>query len=375
MRRVTIAWKNLLRRPARSLLTITGLAVAVATVVSLVGVAESFESSFLALYTRRGGDLVVQRRGGTVQLSKGVPLALGDRIRSLPGAGQVIGGLMDMVAFEDRDLFMVIVNGWEPDCPVLDRVQMTDGRRLRADDKNCVMLGRILAANLGKKVGDTVDVYSQPFRVIGLFESFSVYENGAVFMLLEDLQRQMDRPGQVTGFIVQANPPGDRAATAALSRQIEALDPQVAAVPCAEFVSSLNQMRVTRAMSWIIAAIASVIGALGVLNTMAMSVFERRCEIGSLRAMGWRTSRVIQLILSESLLLATAGAAIGIVIGLGGLALLSRWHVTSGIVQGDVSYRAIGEGVMIAAAMALVGAAYPAYRIARVPPVESLRGS
>jgi putative ABC transport system permease protein len=375
MRRLTIAWKNLRRRPARSLLTITGLAVAVATVVSLVGVAESFESSFLALYTRRGGDLVVQRRGGTVQLSKGIPLTLGDRIRQLPNAGQVIGGLMDMVAFEDRDLFMVIVNGWEPDCPVLDRVQVTAGRRLQAGDKNCIMLGRILAANLGKNVGDVVDVYSQPFRVVGVFESFSVYENGAVFMLLDDLQRQMDRPGQVTGFIVQANPPGDRAATAELARQIEALDPQVAAIPCAEFVSSLNQMRVTRAMSWIIAAIASVIGALGVLNTMAMSVCERRSEIGSLRAMGWRTSRVIQLILSESLLLAAAGAAIGVVIGLAGLVVLSHWHVTSGIVQGDVSYRAIGEGLLMAAVMAIVGAAYPAFRIARVPPVESLRGS
>jgi putative ABC transport system permease protein len=375
MRRLTIAWKNLRRRPARSLLTITGLAVAVATVVSLVGVAESFESSFLALYTRRGGDLVVQRRGGTVQLSKGIPLTLGDRIRQLPNAGQVIGGLMDMVAFEDRDLFMVIVNGWEPDCPVLDRVQVTAGRRLQAGDKNCIMLGRILAANLGKNVGDVVDVYSQPFRVVGVFESFSVYENGAVFMLLDDLQRQMDRPGQVTGFIVQANPPGDRAATAELARQIEALDPQVAAIPCAEFVSSLNQMRVTRAMSWIIAAIASVIGALGVLNTMAMSVCERRSEIGSLRAMGWRTSRVVQLILSESLLLAAAGAAIGVVIGLAGLVVLSHWHVTSGIVQGDVSYRAIGEGLLMAAVMAIVGAAYPAFRIARVPPVESLRGS
>ncbi len=375
MRRLTIAWKNLRRRPARSLLTITGLAVAVATVVSLVGVAESFESSFLALYTRRGGDLVVQRRGGTVQLSKGIPLTLGDRIRQLPNAGQVIGGLMDMVAFEDRDLFMVIVNGWEPDCPVLDRVQVTAGRRLQAGDKNCIMLGRILAANLGKNVGDVVDVYSQPFRVVGVFESFSVYENGAVFMLLDDLQRQMDRPGQVTGFIVQAKPPGDRAATAELARQIEALDPQVAAIPCAEFVSSLNQMRVTRAMSWIIAAIASVIGALGVLNTMAMSVCERRSEIGSLRAMGWRTSRVIQLILSESLLLAAAGAAIGVVIGLAGLVVLSHWHVTSGIVQGDVSYRAIGVGLLMAAVMAIAGAAYPAFRIARVPPVESLRGS
>ena len=72
MRRITISWKNLRRRPARSLLTVTGLAVAVASVVALVGVAESFETSFLALYTHRGADLVVQRRGGTVQLSKGI---------------------------------------------------------------------------------------------------------------------------------------------------------------------------------------------------------------------------------------------------------------------------------------------------------------
>jgi putative ABC transport system permease protein len=374
MRRVTIAWKNLRRRPARSLLTIAGLAVAVASVVSLVGVAESFESSFLALYTRRGGDLVVQRRGGTVQLSKGVPLALGERIRKLPGAGQVIGGLMDMVAFEDHDLFMVIVNGWEPDCPVLDRVKLTAGRRLRDGDKNCVMLGRILAANLGKGPGDVVEVYSRPFQVVGVFESFSVYENGAVFMLLDDLQRQMDRPGQVTGFIVQSDPPGDGAAIAALAGKIEALDPQVAAVPCAEFVSSLNQMRVTRTMSWIIAFIACLIGSLGVLNTMAMSVFERRSEIGSLRAMGWRTSRVVRLILSESLLLAAAGATVGIGVGLIGLVVLSHWHVTSGLVQGDVSYRAIGEGVLTAAAMAIIGAAYPAFRIARVPPVDALRG-
>jgi putative ABC transport system permease protein len=374
MRRLTVPWKNLRRRPARSLLTVMGLAVAVATVVSLVGVAQSFESSFLALYTRRGADLVVQRRGGTVQLSKGVPLTLGDRIRRLPGAGQVIGGLMDMVAFEDHDLYMVIVNGWEPDCPVLDFVKTTAGRRLRDGDTGRVMLGRILAANLGKQPGDTVEIYSQPFQVVGIFESFSVYENGAIFMLLDDLQRQMDRPGQVTGFIVQANPPGDAAATAELARQIEALDPQVAAVPCAEFVSSLSQMRVSRALARVIAAIACVIGCLGMLNTMAMSVFERRSEIGSLRAMGWRTSRVVRMILTESLLLAAGGAAVGIALGLAGLTIMSHWHVTSNLVQGDISYRAIGEGVATAALMAMAGAAYPAFRIARQPPVDAMKG-
>ena len=130
---------------------------------------------------------------------------------------------MDLISFEEQDLFMVIVNGWEPDCPVLDRVHLLAGRRLRAGDERAVMLGRILAANLGKHTGDHVQVYGQDFEVVGEFESFSVYENGAVFMLLDELQRQMDRPGEVTGYIVQSadNRP---AAIAELRKKIEALD-------------------------------------------------------------------------------------------------------------------------------------------------------
>lgn len=375
MRLITVAWKNLWRRPARSVLTIAGLAIAVAAVVSLVGTAKSLEKSFLDLYARQGTDLVVQRRGGAVQLSKGIPQTFGDRIRALAGVGQVIGGLIDMVAFEDHDLFMVIVNGWEPDCPVLDRVKVATGRRLRAGDEYCVMLGRILAANLGKQAGDTVEIYSQSFQVVGVFESFSVYENGAVFMLMNDLQRQMDRPGQVTGYVVQADPVGDSRTVSAVRQKIEALDPSIAAMPCAEFVSSLNQMRVTRAMSWVTSMIAGLIGSICVLNTMAMTVFERRGEIGALRAMGWKKSRVIKLILSESLLLAAGAAAVGVGCGVTAIAFLSRWHVTSGLVQGDISIEAICDGVFLAAAMAAIGAAYPAYRIASAPPVATLRGT
>src|SRR6187455_3459869 len=114
-----IAAKNLLRRPFRSILTVFGIATAVAALVALVGVSQSLESSFLELYLRRGGDLVVQPRGGAVELNKGLKVRIGDQIRKLPGVREVIGSLMDMVTFEEQDLFMVIVNGWEPDCPVL----------------------------------------------------------------------------------------------------------------------------------------------------------------------------------------------------------------------------------------------------------------
>ena len=97
----------------------------------------------------------------------------------------------------------------------------------------------------------------------------------------------MDRPGEVTGYAVTS---ADQrpAAIEELRKKIEALDPEIAATPCAEFVNSITQIRITRTMSWFTSIFAIVIGAIGVMNTMAMSVFERRGEIGTLRAIGWR---------------------------------------------------------------------------------------
>src|SRR3954449_1421739 len=95
MRMWQIALKNLWRRPMRSVLTAVALAIAVAAVVALVGVSESLESSFLDLYIREGADLVVQRRGGAVQLSKGINVSIAEQVREIPGVEEVIGSLMD----------------------------------------------------------------------------------------------------------------------------------------------------------------------------------------------------------------------------------------------------------------------------------------
>jgi putative ABC transport system permease protein len=191
-------------------------------------------------------------------------------------------------------------------------------------------------------------------------------------MLLDELQRQTDRPGEVTGFIVNS---ADKrpSAIAEIRQRIEAMNGQVAATPCAEFVNSLTQIKVTRAMSWFTSAFAIAIGAIGVMNTMAMSVFERRGEIASLRAMGWRKSRVGVLILSEALFLSLIGTVVGIDMGTGMTLVLMHWKLTSGLVQGNISLAAICEGICVAMLIALAGAAYPAYRCASLPIAETLR--
>ena len=373
MRLIGVAWKNLARRPWRSTLTALGLSVAVATVVTLVGVSQRLEQSFLDLYNRRGADLVVQHAGGMMQLNSGINESLQSRIAELPGAGQVIGGLMDVVALERFDMVAVIVNGWDVQCPVLDQVTVIEGRRLRRGDRGRVMLGKILAGNIGVHVGDTIDFYSEQFEIVGIFDSFSVYESGAIFVLLAELQRLMDRPGKVTGYVVQAAPPGDAAAVEELRESINSLDPNIRAVAVSEFVRNISQIRVIRAAAWVTSVIAVVIGVVGVLNTMITSVFERVREIGTLRAIGWRKRRVMSMVIAESLLLSFVAAIVGNLLGASAVGLLGRWPQLAGFLDGSPPLAEMAQGALLAIVVGALGGLYPAVWAANLWPVQALR--
>ena len=91
--------KNVLQRKARSALTVLGVAIAVAAVVALVGIADGFQRAFGELYERRGVDLVVVRAGSSERLSSSIPQGVGEQIRCIPGVYAVSPGLMDLVAF------------------------------------------------------------------------------------------------------------------------------------------------------------------------------------------------------------------------------------------------------------------------------------
>lgn len=364
--------KNLFERRTRSLLTLCGLAVAVATIVTLVGVSWRFEDAFRELYGGRGCDFVVQRRGGAQRLNSGLDEQLGRRILELPNAATAMGSLMDVVALEPYQLYAVIVNGWPVDSPVLDRVETVSGRRLREGDRQCVMLGEVLARNTGKKVGDTIEIYAEEFKVIGVFRSFSVLEAGAAFFLLPELQRLTGRPGLVTGYVVTAKD-ANPAALAQLHDRIEALGPNIVATPMLEFVASINQIELSRSIAWIVSSVAVAIGAIGMLNTMVMTVTERTREIGTLRALGWRTGRIARVIVLEAVLLSIAGGALGCLLAIGALRVLSRFPTTSGLVDGQVSPWALALGFGLALSISLSGAAYPAWWGARLAPMDAIR--
>jgi putative ABC transport system permease protein len=287
---------------------------------------------------------------------------------------------MDVVSFEEANLARVPLQGWAADSSLFDELKMQGGRKLAVGDDKGVMVGMVLGKNLGKKTGDRVEIAGREFRIIGVFESINVYLNGSAVMLIPALQTLMDRPGQVTGFEVVLDDILDKKEIVErVRRQINALRSSkgepwgIEAIPTVDYVKSTSQLQLAKGMAWVTSAIALFIGAVGVLNTMIMSVLERTREIGILRAIGWRKMRVVRLILYESVLLSLIGAAVGIVAAVLLTRSLTAMPEVNGLVRGDLSPAVIMQGFVIALAVGLIGGAYPAYRGALLLPTEALR--
>jgi putative ABC transport system permease protein len=378
---VTLLLKNLLRRKARSLLTLLGLAVAIGTVMTLRGVAQGFEESFLENFERRGVDLVVTASGVPDQLRSDLDQRIGPRIEQLPGVSRATPGLLELVDVRRGDsVTSALVNGWEPGCPLFDDLTIVGGRTLRPDDRRAVLLGIGLAEHLNKGVGDTIEMQRETFTVVGIYQSFTVFENGGAVTALAELQELMARPGSVTGFTVVLRPSDDKQALLdAVRSRIESFRDEdgrpyrLAAQPTREYVTGSLHIRLAHGMAWVTSGIALVIGAISMLNTMIMSVMERTKEIGILRAVGWGRWRVVRMVLGEAQLLGAAGAVLGTGAALLVVRVLAHTPVTSGFVSGRVPSAVLAEGLALTLLVTLIGGGYPAARAARLPPTEALR--
>jgi putative ABC transport system permease protein len=166
---LTLVWRNLRRYPRRSVLTIAGLAICVASFVLLSGVADGLQQSYLELYRRNGADLIVQRSGASDRIGNTISDNLANDIRLLPGVRGITSGLFDIISLEDADLPAVFINGWSADSPYFDGLEFLTGGKFRSGETRQAILGRTIATALGKSVGDRVQLYDESFQIVGVF--------------------------------------------------------------------------------------------------------------------------------------------------------------------------------------------------------------
>jgi putative ABC transport system permease protein len=365
------AWKNLWRRRLRTFLTLGGIAMAIGAFVALVGFSRSFEHEWLRLYESAGTDIAVSEKSF---LNTSLDESVGAKLRALPvveRAAPMIFNLMDLTPEVNALVF-----GWPADSYELDALTLLSGRRFHNGQLE-ILLGDTLAANLNKKTGDTVEIQGSAFTVVGTYHGGSALEADAVIMPLDELQQLSSLQGKVTAFHVRLRPaPAGESPDQYLKRaqaEIEAALPGLHAAPAAERAANNQLVGMAHAVAWGTSTIALIVGILGIVNTMAMSVFERTREIGILRALGWKSWNILLLIQTEAAVLGLVGGLIGICAGWGALHVLSVLPQTASVVSADVSPMHFLEALGIAVLSGLVAGAVPAWRGAHLSPVEALR--
>lgn len=371
---VSFLIRNLLRRKLRTLLTASAVAIAVGSVVSLVGISTGFLDTFMGFYKGVGIDLLVTREGGAARrLTSSLPESLADKIKAVPGVKEVIPGSVDVIALSEYDLPVVPVNGLVPETFIFDHYRMSSGRKLNRDDQEAAMLGVALAAAVGKKVGDKLELIpDEPYEIVGIFEADSPLDNGAVILPLKQMQYMTDREGLVTGVSIVLENPDDTGQMQSVKEAVLKLEKGLSVRPTKEHVESLTEIRTVIGMAWLTSAVAMVVGTLGMLNTMLMSLQERTGEIGLLRAVGWTRGRIARMILGESVLLSVLGGVLG-VLGAMALVFVLTQLPAAMMVQSRISPTVIVQGMTVALVVGILGGVLPALHATKLAPADALR--
>jgi putative ABC transport system permease protein len=372
--------KNLRRRWARTVLTILGLAVAVTATTTLWNIAWGYADSAKEFYSDRGVDIVVVRAGVANRLTSSLRSDLANRLKTVPGVDDVDGSLTEMVSIGNAMLIGIPMRGLIPGGFTLEKLPIEQGRPLQPHDHGVVLIGNAIAATLGKQPGDTLNVEGKQFKVVGIIQGGNPFDANCVIAPVEDVQALMGRPGTISEFQLRAaKSVRDDAALQRVCRAIETLqDDQgqplgLKAQPTHQFVSTATEAKLGGASAWAITAIVVVLSCASILNTMLMSVIERTKELGILRAVGWRRSRVLRMILGESAAISITGAIVGSILSWVLILVLSAWPRTTLLVPATISTAALIPGIGVAIVAGIAGALYPALRAASVPPIESLR--
>ncbi|HTY82984.1 MAG TPA: ABC transporter permease [Silvibacterium sp.] len=364
-------WKNLKRRRLRTTLTLCGIGMAIGAFVGLVGFSRAFEQGWMRIYSGSGIDIAVIQK---TFLNTSMDESAVAKVKALPTVAQatpMIYNVMDLTPEVNA-----LVYGWKAGSFEFQSLKLLAGRPFR-DGHAEVMLGDLLAEDLKKKPGDTLEIQGSPFTVVAIYHSGSGLEAGAVIMPLDQLQQLSSMQGKVSTIHVRLRPapPGvtQEEYLKHAQAQIQAALPGLRAVPAAERANNNQFVRIAQASAWGTSFIALLIGILGIANTMAMSVFERTREIGILRALGWKKGQVLVLIQLEAGVLGLGGGFLGIALGWCALHVLAALPQTASIVSTSFPWGLLAEALGIAVLAGLVAGAFPAWRGARLSPVEALR--
>lgn len=359
--RFQMLWGNLLARPLRSALAVMAIAIQVILVLMIAGLTSGVVSEWGKRVEGVGADILVQPPNSSIffALSSAVMQeSVGDTIAELPGVDEVAPTLILM----DQKQFAVVYGiDYRRFNALSQGFLYQEGRPFASADE--ALADDIVAQTKHLKVGDTITLLNHNFRISGIV----THGKGARFFIpLSTAQDIASAEKKVSMFYVRSK--GDTAGTRA---EIVKLLPKNSIRSTTEYVTLMNSSKLPELKPFIrtMVGLGLVISFLVVLLTMHTMVQERTREIGILKALGFARFDIVRLLLTETLVIAVSGSALGIAITFLAEAILKQ---TSPSLMILISPGWVFSSIALALLGACAGAVYPAVRAAGYDPVVAL---
>lgn len=413
----TFAWRNLLTRPLRTMLALVGLSIPILGVLGLFSVSGGLRNLIGDTLSQIQG-LVVLRENSMSPVFSDLPASLEGRLAAVPGVHSVAAELMKTAPeIEGRSAILNTTVGLlDPrknqqqkmqslfDQPLIEgqdiiaheRIKSAvfpanmlpteegGGRFLIPDDigKPNIVISTKLARDFPitepdgesrpRRVGDSLRIGGKPFQIVGLYDTGSMFLDVVILMDI-GVARELLGVGAdtVSNYYVESTDPASLDEVAA-AIEASITDPQIDARSMNEFAANFSKLlgQLDNFLLMVV-SLALIVGVVGIINTMLMSTTERFGEFGVLRTNGWSEKNVLALVTAESACLGLLAGLIGCALAVIGTFVANQF--LSGGLQLLISPRLIFFGLTLSILMGTLGGLYPAWRAARLVPMEAIR--
>lgn len=389
----SIAYKNLRRKRTRTALTILGIALSTWVLISLLGFNQGYERSLNADVDNLGFQVLLTAKGcpyeaATLMMQGGsglryMPESVLDSLRAYPEVQSLTPMLMQAVFDPSVGETGAIAayNGVDPATfPAMrSYLEFAQGEWFNDDGAMEAVIGFEAAELEQREVGDVILITDKEVElvVVGILKRSGTQDDGTIFVPYKALQKIFGVEDQLTSVGIKVSKETD---VNAFEEKLYSL-PDVQVVSMAQVKSTIsNLVSTARVMVMSIAIIAILIAMVGVMNTILMSVLERFQEIGIMKSMGASQAHIFRLIWSETAILCLLGGIIG------ALAALGLSAFTEALIRNVLPFSPKGSLTLIDLSLVLRSIAiivgigflsgiYPAWKAARIRPIEAIRNS
>jgi len=379
-----LAIKNLFRRKIRTSLTILSVAIAIAILFSLIAFNRGYEREMKQELEYLGYHILIVPKGCPYEAASLVlhggkfPRYLKDeyveKIKQVPGVKQTARLFMnsetDSISKETKIYF-----GIDQDyLKFKPRWRFKEGGFFR--DDHSAIIGAYVASSKKIKLNDKIKALKETFTVTGILEQTGDQDDGFYFLPIKTLTKLSDKEGLLVAIPLRVE---DLSKIEEIAEKLRATESDMNVVSMKEVTGAImGLVSSTRVLIYAVVLIAIIVSAVGVLNTILMSVFERTREIGMMKAVGSSRGDVFRLIWYETTIICASGGVLGSLFAILGASGIEKFikkimpYAPSGhLISAELGVVVLS--VVFAVVMGILAGLYPAYRAANLRPIEAIR--